>query len=176
MMVRAALMLLYALISLIVFLLPNMSHPKLLFGVVVPDGFRATDEGKRAIKTFRTMVALSAVAGLLALALLGGSWFMVAIQVGPLVISAVSIAAFLRLNRRLKRFAVPVSPVRQLELAAEPDHLPRFAWLGWIPVLLLPACAVYLHMHWDSIPERFPVHWGLNGQANGWAERSVRGV
>jgi hypothetical protein len=31
-------------------------------------------------------------------------------------------------------------------------------------------------LHWSDIPARFAVHWGIDGQANGWAHRSVPGV
>ncbi len=45
-------------------------------------------------------------------------------------------------------------------------------WLGQVgPLLLLAAFAGYLVMRWNDIPERFPVHWGLNGEPNGWATR-----
>jgi uncharacterized membrane protein len=33
-----------------------------------------------------------------------------------------------------------------------------------------------VHLHWDRIPERFPVHWGLKGRPNGWATRTPLGV
>jgi uncharacterized membrane protein len=51
---------------------------------------------------------------------------------------------------------------------------------GWLlqsgPFVVLAAVAVYLRRHWSEIPERFPIHWGLDGQPNGWATRSTGGV
>lgn len=44
------------------------------------------------------------------------------------------------------------------------------------PFAVLGIAALYLQTHWDSIPERFPVHWGMNGRPNGWSARSVGGV
>ncbi len=43
---------------------------------------------------------------------------------------------------------------------------------------LLPLCvaALILRMRWSSIPERFPTHWGISGQADGWGTRSVGSV
>jgi uncharacterized membrane protein len=35
---------------------------------------------------------------------------------------------------------------------------------------------MYLNSHWDRIPERFPVHFGIDGAPNRWAARTVRGV
>ena len=51
---------------------------------------------------------------------------------------------------------------------------------GWIvqasPFAILLAAAVWLHLHWEEIPTKFPVHWGLDGRPNGWATRSPAGV
>jgi len=51
---------------------------------------------------------------------------------------------------------------------------------GWIvqlsPFALLLATAAYLQVRWDDIPPRFPVHWGIDGQPNGWSVRTPIGV
>jgi uncharacterized membrane protein len=51
---------------------------------------------------------------------------------------------------------------------------------GWLvqgsPFAILLAAGVWLDLHWQKIPERFPVHWGMEGQPNGWASRSLFGV
>ena len=87
-----------------------------------------------------------------------------------------SVAARRPPRDKLKPFAVQPQPVRELELSAEPERLPWFAWLGLVPLLFLAAAALYLHAHWDDIPLRRPVHWGLDCQPNRWADRSFRGV
>ncbi|MGB7308936.1 MAG: DUF5808 domain-containing protein, partial [Candidatus Acidiferrales bacterium] len=33
-----------------------------------------------------------------------------------------------------------------------------------------------LQLHWNEIPDRFPVHWGIDGQPNGWSVRTPAGV
>lgn len=45
-----------------------------------------------------------------------------------------------------------------------------------IPLLILGGVAVWLQLHWDAIPERFPVHWNISGRADAWSTRTVRGV
>ena len=51
---------------------------------------------------------------------------------------------------------------------------------GWIvqvgPFAILLVTGVFLHFHWDEIPARFPVHWGIGGQPNGWSSRTPIGV
>lgn len=44
------------------------------------------------------------------------------------------------------------------------------------PFAILACVAAYLRAHWDEIPPRFPVHWGLDGPPNRWALRTPHGV
>ena len=53
--------------------------------------------------------------------------------------------------------------------------LPRWTLLAVVPFIIIAACAVYLSMHWDQIPDRFPVHWGAHGP-NRWESRTFLGV
>ena len=52
---------------------------------------------------------------------------------------------------------------------------PRWMLLALVPFALVAACAVYLELHWDQIPERFPIRWGAHGP-NGWSNRTFIGV
>ena len=53
--------------------------------------------------------------------------------------------------------------------------LPRWMLLALVPYVVLAACALYLSLHWNRIPQRYPVHWGAHGP-NGWSQRSFLGV
>ena len=44
------------------------------------------------------------------------------------------------------------------------------------PFLIMIAGAAYLGLHWNQIPDRFPIHWGAHGVVNGWGTRSFFGV
>lgn len=57
-----------------------------------------------------------------------------------------------------------------------PPERHSFRWASLGPFLILAAAASFLHANWLRIPARFPVHWNLHGQANGWATRSFWGV
>lgn len=50
------------------------------------------------------------------------------------------------------------------------------ARLRWLPYAILGAAAVVLLLMWDRIPERWPTHYGLNGQPDKWAEKSPLNV
>ncbi len=44
------------------------------------------------------------------------------------------------------------------------------------PFAALAGAALYLRSRWASLPERFPIHWRLDGRPNGWANRNAAGV
>ena len=46
--------------------------------------------------------------------------------------------------------------------------------LGPFAILLAVGC--YLQARWNQIPDRFPVHWGVDGLPNGWSTRTPQGV
>src|SRR5438067_2442151 len=48
--------------------------------------------------------------------------------------------------------------------------------LRWLPFVILLTTAVVLWLMWDRVPERWPIHYGLNGQPNGWAAKTPFGV
>jgi uncharacterized membrane protein len=152
--------------------IPHITPREFLFGVPVPEGFRSTEAGRRALRAYRLMIAIPAALGLLGMVLLPGPLSGVGAVLGT---AAVGIAAFVAQNRKLKRFAIQPPLVRQTRLGP-PERLPWFTGLGILPLLLLAGAAIYLHSHWNQIPARYPVHFGLDGTPNRWADRTVRGV
>jgi uncharacterized membrane protein len=148
----------------------------LFFSVTVVPNFRDSAEAARVVSSFRTQALLHLTIGFglvlagamldrAVLLILGVLWLVV----GPLM--AVSIA-----HAKALPHAVAHSTVREASLARRPSQLPG----GWIlqlsPFALLLITAAYVSAHWEQIPDRFPVHWGLNGMPNGWSTRTTMGV
>lgn len=48
--------------------------------------------------------------------------------------------------------------------------------MRFMPPAMLIAAAVWLASRWDSLPERWVVHWGPGGVPNGWATKTFGGV
>src|SRR5438105_1683788 len=48
--------------------------------------------------------------------------------------------------------------------------------LRWLPFVILLMTTVVLWLMWDRIPERWPIHYGLNGQPDGWAAKTPASV
>jgi uncharacterized membrane protein len=44
------------------------------------------------------------------------------------------------------------------------------------PFLILLLSGAYLRLREDSLPARWPVHWGTDGRPNGWSERNFIGI
>ena len=158
--------------ALAILAIPYISDRDLLFGVPVPQGFRSTETGRRALRTYRLWVAIPATAGILGVSLLPNPW----VSTGAILSTTVAgIATFVSLNRELKPFAIQPSMVRQIALGPA-EGLPWFTWLGVVPLLFLAGIALYLHYHWDQIPLRYPVHFDITGTPNRWVERTPGNV
>jgi hypothetical protein len=72
-------------------------------------------------------------------------------------------------------FALPPPSIREASLSSETGLFRRMLWFA-PPLVLLTATALYLAANWNRIPERFAVHFDLQGNPNGWSHRTVRGV
>jgi uncharacterized membrane protein len=84
--------------------------------------------------------------------------------------------AYYRARGRVLPHAVAPATVREAALVPREAHLPGGWLLQFPPFALLAGTAIWLYLHWDEIPEVFPIHWGANGQPNNWATRSFAGV
>jgi len=138
------------LMSGFMFALPHLTRREILFGVVLPADFRSRPEGRLAIRRFRLVVTISAVAGLIATLMLSPGFGPVA-MLAPMATVIAGFTAFVIQNGKLKAFAVQPQPVRELELTGEPERLPWFAWLGLVPMLVLASSAVYVRNDRDLI-------------------------
>jgi len=141
----------HVLMSLMMFVLPQMTRREILFGVVLPVDFRSRPEGRKAIRQFRLAVGIPAIAGTLAITLLGPR-FIPVFLLAPMAMMLAAWITFVQQNRKLRAFAVQPQPVRELELSTQPERLPWFAWLGLAPLVFLSGAALYLNANWDRIP------------------------
>ncbi len=164
-------------IGAVIFAIPNMTRPGILFAVPVGAEFRATGKGRKSIAAFRALVAGVVFAGLCGMLVSPESAIG---SVGLAETAAILLAGglgFYWQNRKLTPFALErPAPQRQAQLSDVEDRLPWFTWLGSGPFAILAAGAIFLNLNWQRIPARFPVHWGVDGQPDRWSERSVHGV
>ena len=74
------------------------------------------------------------------------------------------------------QYGIRKPEIREAPLLPAPSDRMFSIWLIVPPFLLLLAAALYLNLHWDQIPQHFPVHYGMNGEPDRWADRSWRGI
>ena len=144
--------------------LPGLSARQHFFAITVPPEFRATEPAQASLRRYRMTVAFAT-----AMALLLWSY-----TFAPALPGIIGLFAFLRERKAMQPYSVPVRGV--LELHAGMDQLPGWTLLALPPFAALGGVAAFVRAQWNEIPERFAVHWGANGQPNGWATKSFRGV
>jgi uncharacterized membrane protein len=163
------------LIGALFFWLPRLTRPDLYFAVTVPLGFCDSDEGRATLRRYRIQTLLCSTLALAVVLAAGERWPGVLVA-AVLIQEAGSFVAYLSCRHRVLPHAVEPVAVREATLLTRAARLPG----GWVaqagPFVLLSAAALYLNQHWDGIPAGFPIHWGLDGQPNGWASRTPAGV
>jgi uncharacterized membrane protein len=107
---------------------------------------------------------------------LGQKWNLV-IGLAPMAVVAGGIAGWVLAWRQVRPYAVNRAMVRSAPVIGEDEErLPG----GWLtiggPFALLGTAAGWLWTHFDELPQRFPVHWGISGRPDRWVEKSWQAV
>jgi len=156
--------------------LPLWRRSSLWFGVTVAPDFRNTEGARRILRQYRIeMWSFSLIAWVALWAGVRGevTWMLAA---GPLLQTLGAAVAFARGRNRTRPYAQHPAGTRAASLAAASEHLPGGPAAIVVPYAMLAAAAIFLHANWLRLPSRFPVHWGIDGTPDRWAERSWRSV
>ncbi len=161
------------LLGAVIILAPSFTPRRYYFGLTVPPDFPASDAGRAIRRSYNHAVAAALIVGIIVVLVLPQAVLPAAIVPVPLT----GAVAFFHSRSRVQRYSIHAeTPVREAEISRGPEHLPVWTLLAVPPFAILAAVAVYLSAHGNEIPARFPVHWGYDGQPNGWALRTPRGV
>jgi uncharacterized membrane protein len=163
------------LIALLFHFLPQITRTDLFFAVTVQPAFRSSPDAGRALRQFRVAVWVHSLIalGMVLVSVLFDFLLLVIVAVVWQIAGAC--VAFVRARKRVLPHAV--TPISNREAALLPRSAGAAFWLLQLgPFAILAARAAYLRANWQHIPERFPVHWGLDGRPNGWSARSFAGV
>ncbi|HEV3253939.1 MAG TPA: DUF5808 domain-containing protein [Candidatus Acidoferrales bacterium] len=163
-------------IGAMLYLLPTLTRRDIFFAVTVPADFRGSEEAKAILRRFRAALLVHSV---VAVALTAAGfvfhhlWLLLA---GVYWQCFGAFLAFLSGRRKVLPHAAAPSQVHEAVLAPrEPGPLGhRMLQVG--PFAIMTATCLYLYARWESLPVRFPVHWGIDGKPNRWASRSFLGV
>ena len=163
-------------LALFSFLPWMLSGDGLLLGIHVTEEFRNSEEGRRLRWRYARDAGVIAVLSI-GLAVFSDitsrKWpLLAAVVVGMSGVFVLWIATW----KRLHPYRANVSVVRAAELNGEGRGILPWAVTMLAALLPLGAAAIALLLRWQSIPAVFPIHWGVNGQPNGWGERTPAGV
>jgi uncharacterized membrane protein len=148
-----------------------LTRPELYFAVTVNAEFRRTATARRILARYAA-IGWTGTLTMLAL-LVGGA---MGAQLSIFLTVSVWLAAFFAARTSTRPYAMKPTTVREVSLATT-DH-ERFRGglpLALGPGLILAAKAIWVHLHWNDIPSRIPVHWGLNGPDR-WVDRTPLAV
>lgn len=155
--------------AIIMMVLPYISPRPIFFGVQTGVEFRESAEGRKVRWQYWAQVIAWGLIGAV-LSLSTSTLGMAAML--PIVMS---FAAFLRAYFQVRPHARE-SEVREADLTAAAQGIPRWAWLALPPFALPLALMPYLRAHWDAIPIRYAVHFNAAGEADRWVDKSERAV
>jgi uncharacterized membrane protein len=150
-------------------IVPAITRPDLFFAVTVEPAIRAAWDGRRILRGYRAIVWGSAFAAIAIEAAFGAE------LAALLVFGAGCLIALVISHARALAYAARPNPVREVDLAAPRETLPGGPVIALLPVAALVALGVWASRHWDRLPPRLALHWGLHG-ADSWMLTTPRAV
>ena len=168
----AMLILPLAFVAVIFQFTPLLTRRGIFFGATVDPDFPRSADGRRVLCSYRWHAALWAIIALgLAAALLPHALPLAVLVPLLLIIVGSALSYWLKFREVHTRYGQRRPEIRQAELSVPPTGARFNAWLWVPPFAALALTAAYLQSHWNQLPERFPVHWGADGQPNRWSSR-----
>lgn len=155
--------------------LPEMSPRGLLFGVTVQPELRTSQEGQRLRRLFRLILLSASVPAAVTL------WAAVVwrsalvMEAAFLFPCAFAYLAFIVCRAKARPLGSAPNLVRKASLAGTREGLPGGA-LHLVPGLLAAASFVHLAVHWDELPDPYPIRFDLSGHPLEWAHKSLATV
>ena len=159
--------------GLIMHLLPVWQRRNLFFAISVQPDFPNSAAAGKLKNNYRAVVWGATALALGLILALPSERFVAPIYLAQ---ALAALVAFAMIRRKVKSMGVSQPAVHMATLGAEPPQLPGTLFAYMLPLALFAAAAVYLNANWESIPERFPVHWDASGHANRWSAKSPESV
>ena len=142
-------------------IMPGLTRPDLFFAVTVAPEFRRSPAARRILGKYRAIVWIATL-------IASGLVLAAGMAVAAVLLQAVGyLWGLVGANRAVRAYAAAPSSVLEVDLATPPERLPGGLMVAALPVLSLAALGFWVSFHWDRLPRRFPVHWGIDG-ADRW--------
>lgn len=157
--------------------LPLLTRRGIFFSATVDPDFPRSPAGRRVLASFRVQSALWTVLACLLAPVLPATHFVVADLVPVmLLIAACLVSYWLKFREVHTRYGTRTTELRAASLSPSAAEEGLRPWISLPPFIALAALGLYLHLHWNLLPEHYPVHFGANGEPNRWATRGWTSV
>jgi uncharacterized membrane protein len=165
------------LVAVILQFMPLLTRRGIFFSATVDPEFPRSSEGRRLLRSYCWQAALWTVLVTLLTLFSVHAHPNFGRMIAPILLLVGAALSYWRKFREIhERYGVKAPEVRQASLSSSPAKENFNLWITLAPFLTLAAVAVYLQVHWNNVPLRFPAHWGADGRDDGWASRDWRGV
>ncbi len=165
------------LVGVILQFTPLITRPGIFFGATVDPVFPRTNDGRRLLRAYRWQVAFWTIAAVLLTAVMTPRYPIFSCF-APLcgLMAAVVLTYRRKFHQVHTHYGIVMPEIRRASLSTQAAAERFDLRLLLPPYILLGVTALYLWMHSNQIPQRFPIHWDEAGQPNGWASRDWVGV
>lgn len=168
-----------AVIGISIALVPRLSRPDVPLGVNVPNGRRDDPVVREAVRRFEAMVLVAtAVAVILALVL--STHAVVIASLPPLLLLVVAAVAWVVCRRPIIRAKAEQGWYDDVSVAmvasATPQNVRQMWWGYAVAGVVLAVTAVIGATRWDRLPSPYPTHFGGDGHADSYADKTVWSV
>jgi uncharacterized membrane protein len=160
--------------------IPVITRPGIFFSATVEPDFPRSSEGRRILRSYRLQVGLWSLLGIGAAVVLLPQGLIrdhvrgfVAAQLLPLfgLLAAFIVTYWLKFREVHSKYGTRAPEVRQAELSAMPQRESFGLAIALPPFLAMAATGLCLYLVWDQLPNPYPVHYGLQGAPDRWANR-----
>jgi uncharacterized membrane protein len=166
-----------ALVAVIFQFMPLLTRRGIFFSATVDPEFPQSADGRRLLRSYRLQAALWTVLALaLAMPLATTRPQFGARLPALLLVAGIGFSYWLKFREIHEHYGLRRPEVRETSLVPAEENEGIRLWLVIPPFIAIATVAFYLNAHWSQIPDQFPVHWGVNGQPNRWANRDLAGV
>ncbi len=164
-------------ITIMEWLLPTLQRPDNLFSVTVAPGTKQHPEGRAIITRWRISVVattmISALLILFAIMFVGPLAFLV-LAFMPIILAILQSIVYSVFHHQALAFSLPSSGVERTAPLAPRRYSEYLApWWEAVPLVIIIASTAALAGLYPGLPAVYPIHWDLNGNANGFATKSI---
>ena len=165
-------------------IMPSLTRRGVVFAVRIPEAFEDDPDVKDLKKSY--LVTYSFIGGIFALALAASQFVIHMVVVNAAAFTAgitvqviIMTAAFLVFRKKMLRLKASKKFMeqagKQVVVADTTFHatIKQVSWLWFsLPLAVIAAGIIGGFLFYESIPDRFPIHFNMHGEPDGWATKS----